>query len=73
MIAANAGALPELVDSGALLVDPEVPEDITAAIDRVAGDSGFRTLLGERGRLRAQCFTWERTARETLAVYRALV
>ena len=73
VIAANAGALPELVGDGALLVDPEVTEDITAAIDRVASDSEFRMSLGERGRLRAQCFTWERTARETLAVYRALV
>ncbi len=73
VIAANAGALPELVGDGALLVDPEVTEDITAAIDRVASDSEFRMSLGERGRLRAQCFTWDRTARETLAVYRALV
>ena len=73
VIAANAGALPELVGSGALLVDPEIPEDITAAIDRMAGDAELRTSLAERGRLRAQCFTWQRTARETLAVYRTLV
>jgi alpha-1,3-rhamnosyl/mannosyltransferase len=37
---------------------------------RVFEDAGWRGELRERGLARAAEFSWERTARETLAVYR---
>lgn len=68
-LVANRGALPELTAGCAAEVDPDSPEEIAAAIRRIArGEAGE---LGRRGRARAGAFTWERTARETLDVYRA--
>ncbi len=71
LIAAAAGALPELTGDAALLVDPTPPEAMTAAIDRLADDADLRAALRARARRRASTFSWERTARATAAVYRA--
>ena len=71
VIAARVGTVPEVVGEEALLIEPTDVEGLTAAIDQLADDEGLRASLGARGRARAAEFSWERTARETLAVYRA--
>ena len=71
VIAARAGTVPEVVGEDALLVDPNDVEGLTAAIDQLADDEGLRASLGARGRARAAGFSWDRTARDTLAVYEA--
>jgi glycosyltransferase involved in cell wall biosynthesis len=70
VVAADAMSLPEVAGDAALLVDPGDQAAIDAAVARVAGDAGLRAELARRGRERAARFTWERTARETLASYR---
>ncbi len=52
----------------ALTCDPRDADSIAAAIRQAA--TGNRTKLVESGRERAAAFSWERTARGTLAVYR---
>lgn len=71
VIAARAGTLPEVVGDDALLIDPDDADGLTDAIDRLADDADLRARLGAGGRARAREFSWERTARETLAVYEA--
>ncbi len=57
----------EFADGVAVTCDPLEPDSIAGALrDAVAR----RSELGPRGRERAAAFTWERTARATLAVYR---
>jgi len=73
VVAADRGALPEITGGCALAVDPESPQAIGAAIQRLAGDEALRSDLGRRGLAWARAFNWERTARETLAVYRGAV
>jgi len=73
VIASNASALPEVVGDAGLLVDPDDVDGLRAAIRRLGGDAELRANLRERGRERAKSFTWERAARETLAVYRAAI
>jgi glycosyltransferase involved in cell wall biosynthesis len=51
------------------LVDPE-PEALAAAISRLMADAGLRLTLRARGLERAATFSWQRTATETLRVYR---
>ena len=70
VVAADAMSLPEVAGDAALLVDPGDQAAIDAAVARVAGDPELRAELARRGRERAAQFTWERTARETLASYR---
>jgi alpha-1,3-rhamnosyl/mannosyltransferase len=70
VVASNVSALPEVVGSAGLLVDPHDPETLAGAIRRVWGDGGLRDELRARGLAQASQFSWERTARLTLEVYR---
>ncbi|MFN8177963.1 MAG: glycosyltransferase family 1 protein [bacterium] len=69
VIASRTTAAGEVAGDGALLVDPESEPEITAALDRVAGDRAEGARLREAGFARAKEFTWEQAARRTLAVY----
>jgi glycosyltransferase involved in cell wall biosynthesis len=72
VIASNQGSLPEVVGEAGLLVEPNDVEQIAAAAERLLTDAELRAELCKRGLERACTFTWERTARETLAVYRSV-
>jgi glycosyltransferase involved in cell wall biosynthesis len=69
VVASARGALPEVAGDAALLVEP-TPERLADALGTLLGDAALRARLAEAGRARAAQFSWERTARETLAVYR---
>ncbi len=62
VVAADRTSLPEVVGDAALLVDPESPESIAAALVRVAGDAGLRARLADAGKARAAELSWDRTA-----------
>ena len=67
------GSLSEVVGDAGESFDPDDPDSITAALERVACDEGRRADLIARGRDRAAGFTWARCAAQTLDVYRGLV
>ena len=73
VIAASAGALPEVVGPAGLLVDPQDVDGWAEAMARLWGDAAEREQLRTRGLERAGHFSWEQAARETLAVYQAAV
>lgn len=68
VVAARAGSLPELVGAAALLVDPADPIEMAMALHIASTDQLVRTRLVEAGIRRANDFSWEKTARETVAV-----
>lgn len=70
VITSNTTSLPEVAGDAALLVNPNDPEELGNAIMRLLTDQTLRESLRVRGRERAKRFTWERAARQTLAVYR---
>jgi glycosyltransferase involved in cell wall biosynthesis len=72
VIGANSGAIPEITCGTAMLFDPRSPEDLARAILTVTQDAGVRRDLVDRALVRARDFTWERTARETLNVFKEL-
>ena len=65
-----AASLPEAAGNGAVLVDPEDESALIEALHQVLTDEPLRTHLRKAGRDHARTFTWERTARATLAGYR---
>lgn len=69
VVASNAAAIPEVLGDAALLVDPTDEDALAEGLRRALLSEGTRRELRERGRARAATFTWERTVRETLAVY----
>ncbi len=71
VVAANMSSLPEVVGDAGLLVDPTDVAAIAAALTRVVSDDALRARLVTAGLARATKYTWERCARETLAVLEA--
>lgn len=69
VICANATSLPEVAGDAALLIDPHDSHALSSALRLVLTDPARAADLRQRGFERARMFTWERTARETLAVY----
>lgn len=68
VIAARAGALPEVVGEAGLLVDPRDPGEIAAAIEAVGRDQNLARQLSELGPSRAAQFQWKQTAEAVRAV-----
>lgn len=67
---ADATALPETAGGAAVLFDPL---DVDAIAAGVLDALARRDELAAAGRVRAAEFSWERTARETVAVYREVL
>ena len=72
MACSNVSSLPEVAGDAALLFDPENVDAIAAALNSLLADSSLRDELRGRGLAQAARFSWDRTAAETLAVYRRL-
>lgn len=68
-LAARASCLPEVGGDAALWFDPDDEEGLAALLAGLWPDAARRAALGRAGRAQAAGFTWERTARETLAFY----
>ncbi len=71
VVTSNYGAMAEIAGDAALLVDPYDVDEIAEAMHKVLTDENLRGTLIEKGFRRASQFSWEKTARETLAVYKA--
>ena len=69
----DVSALPEVAGDAALLVPPTEVEAIADGLTRLLSDDALRADLVARGLRRAAAFSWERCARETLAVYTSVV
>lgn len=70
VVVSNVSSLPEVVGDAGLLVDPENVSELTVAIWRVLTDEALRADLIAKGFKRAQYFSWEKTALQTLELYR---
>lgn len=73
VICSNAASMPEVAGGAARLVDPRNPEDLAAAIDELMGSTDRRKRLTQEGLRRAAQFSWERTARQTAALFRKVL
>ena len=70
VIAARAGALPEVVGDAGLLVDPRAPLEIADAISQLGRDPCLARTLAAAGPARAASFRWDATAAHVSAVLR---
>ena len=70
VVAADRGALREVVGDAGVLVDPDDTAAFAAAMRRVLEDGSLRRDLTARGIARSRTFSWDRSAakaREALA------
>jgi glycosyltransferase involved in cell wall biosynthesis len=68
VITSNTSSLPEVAGDAALLVDPHDVDAIAEAMYRLVTDEALRQELIRRGIENVKRFSWEKCARETLAV-----
>ncbi|HEX7859907.1 MAG TPA: glycosyltransferase family 1 protein [Verrucomicrobiae bacterium] len=70
VISSERGSLGEVVGDAAWIVEPEDVEDICDALIKLQSEPKSRAALVQKGLAHSREFSWERAARETLAVYR---
>jgi glycosyltransferase involved in cell wall biosynthesis len=75
IVAANAGALPELVQPGhnGLLVPPNDPQKLGEALLRITSDPAYRAELGRGSLEMADGHSDKETVREVTALYQSLI
>ena len=69
VIAANAGALPEVVGDAAVLFNPADPDALASALSRLATDEAWALERAAAGLMRARAYTWDTAARALGRIY----
>jgi glycosyltransferase involved in cell wall biosynthesis len=69
VVSSNTSALPEVVDSAALLFDPYATDEIARAMADLLLDAELKARMERLGLQRAAHFSWQQTARQTLEVF----
>lgn len=72
IVTSHGTGLEELTHGVSVTVDPLDSEEIAAAIKQVQNDTELKQGMIERGLERSKIFSWEKCARETLAVFESL-
>jgi glycosyltransferase involved in cell wall biosynthesis len=70
VVAARAGAVPEIVGDAAVLVAPDDVDALAGAIGDVLADPARRADLVRRGEARAGAFTWDAAVAALVDLYR---
>ena len=70
VVASDIAAHREVAGEAALWFDPERPEGLTAALDRLIQDGQARTARRAAGIARAAVFSWDKAAEATMPAYR---
>ncbi len=68
--ASNVGSLPEVLGDAGLQFDPYSVDDIADKMHQVLSSTTLKEDLIRRGLERAESFSWERAARETIEVFK---
>ncbi len=69
IVASSRGSIPEVVGNGGGTFDLERPDQFVAALARMLDDPDHRRERRAAARRRAAAFSWDQTARLTLAAY----
>ncbi len=72
VLASEIGPLPEVYGGAALYFDPKNENDLAEKIIKIYQDQKLRESLIAKGREQVKKYSWEKCARETLAVYNSL-
>jgi glycosyltransferase involved in cell wall biosynthesis len=73
VICSRAASLPEVGGQAVVYFDPQSPEDLASAVERVLSSKDLRERLRARGLARAAQFTWENSVDKHIQVYQAVL
>jgi glycosyltransferase involved in cell wall biosynthesis len=72
VVASNSSSIPEVVGDAGILFDPKVANDLADILLTLLDSPSERDRLIAKGFDRNQQFSWDKTAEQTVAVYRSL-
>lgn len=72
VITSNRGSLKEVAENSALIINPEKESEISAAILKLLNDRTLRKELTQKGKQRAQAFSWQKSAEKIIKIYESL-
>lgn len=64
VITSHSSSLPEVVDDGGVLIDPNRPDEISLAIREILTDKSLHEKLIKKGPQQAQKFNWSKSAKK---------
>jgi alpha-1,3-rhamnosyl/mannosyltransferase len=73
VISSSTSSLPEVVGDAGVLVSPLDVEALSGSLRQILEDRVFAADLSRKGIVRAAGFSWEKTAAETIDVYRRVL
>jgi alpha-1,3-rhamnosyl/mannosyltransferase len=73
VLSSNRSSLPEVASGATLLVEPEDVQAMTEGIRVLLEDEEWRSAAARRALAAAAQYSWENTARNTVAVYRKVL
>ena len=73
VLCSYAGSIPEVAGKAAIYFDPSDPQELADAMQSILDQPALRRDLSEKGRVRALQFSWDRTAKKTVALYEHLL
>jgi glycosyltransferase involved in cell wall biosynthesis len=71
-IVSNVSSLPEVVNDGAITVNPYKPKEIADALEELINNKELYNYLSKKGRERSEDFSWEKTADKYLQIFKNL-
>lgn len=73
VISSNTSSMPEVVGEAGILLPPAGEKQWAEAMIKLNTDQALRQSLKEKGLVQAKKFSWEKCARETIAVYERMM
>jgi len=70
VISSNASCLPEVYGNAAIYFNPNDIDDLVSCLETLIKDQDLRSGMSTRGYLQARKYSWQKMAKETLAVYK---
>ena len=68
ILSSNIEPMPEICQDAAVYFDPFKPQDISEKIKKVLFDNNLIQNLKQLSLKRANCFSWDETAKKTLCI-----
>lgn len=73
VICSNITSIPEVVEDGAMLINPSDITEISNSIIKLSNDENFRQDLIHKGLKQSQKYSWKKTAMETINAYTSII
>lgn len=73
VVASNTSSIPEVCGKAAVYINPEDIESIRIGVEKVLSDKKLRNDLIKLGSRQVKKFSWDRTVRKTLSVYKRVL